>query len=339
MKKEEFDMSDDLKFFSEDLFQLLPMNHIKKIFKRFESFDGETPKTLLAQMNSQTLELKELSEEEQTVLQNNFLKAVCSPDFALAMKTGIADNIKFLETILAKDVRSSHLLKLIDEADKKIKFASISLFWSHLQLEKNFILYCKSINLLEKVKTTRKEKRANHLAELIREISEPLYKNYLETVWRLSYLAESKMFPLKAPDFGELVNQSENRLKDFPNLVSNEMRLFRNSFTHKYFDYNLEDDSFVVWDRKIPKMKKTADEIVKVVSEVTFLCVETFPLVAQYYLMRNLFLNSGLLDAYLQKMPALTSENPLEVSKANKELSDIGQSLFEPMKDFFQRHQ
>ncbi|MGI8788873.1 MAG: hypothetical protein ACR2HG_14060 [Pyrinomonadaceae bacterium] len=170
------------------------------------------------------------------------------------------------------------MLKLINKAGEKVEFISLSLLKRHLELEQNFVLYCKPINLLEKVKINGKEKRANLVVELIREISEPLYRNYLETVWRLSYIAESEMFPLKTLDFGELVNQSANRLKEFPNLVSNEMRLLRNSFTHKNFDYNLQDDSFIIWDKNSPKTKISADEVVKIANDVTLICVEIFPL-------------------------------------------------------------
>ena len=339
MKKGTSEKSNDLKSFGEEFFQLLPMNHINKIFRRFESFDGETPKTLLAQVNSETLKLKQLPDKEQTILQDKFLKAVRNPEFASAMKIGIEENIRFIKTLLKKDSRHSLLLKLINKAEEKIEFVSLPLLKSHLELEQNFILYCKPINLLEKVKTNSKEKRANLIVELIREISEPLYKNYLETVWRLSYVAESEMFPLKALDFGELVSQSANRLKEFPNLVLDEMRLLRNSFTHKNYDYNLQDDSFVVWDKNTPRTKKTADEIVKIASEATFMCVETFPLVAQLYLMRNFFLNSGLLETYFQKMPALTSGNPSEISSAEKELSAFAELIIEPMKEFYQKHQ
>lgn len=339
MKKESSEKSNDLKNFSEEIFQLLPMNHINKIFRRFESFDGETPKTLLAQINSETLKLKELPDKEQTILQDNFLKAIRSPEFASAMKNGVEENIKFIKSLLKNDSRHSLLLKLINKADEKVEFVSFSLLKRNLELEQNFVLYCKPINLLEKVKINSKEKRANLVVELIREISEPLYKNYLETVWKLSYIAESEMFPLKTLDFGELVNQSANRLKEFPHLVSNEMWLLRNSFTHKNFDYNLQDDSFIVWDKSKPKTKISADEVVKIAKEVTLMCVEIFPLVSQLYLMRNFFLNSGLLETYFQKMPALTSGNPSEIAKAEKELSAFAELIIKPMKEFYQKHQ
>ncbi|MGI8788874.1 MAG: hypothetical protein ACR2HG_14065 [Pyrinomonadaceae bacterium] len=105
MKKESSEKSNDLKNFSEEIFQLLLMNHINKIFRRFESFDGETPKTLLAQINSETLKLKELPDKEQTILQDNFLKAIRSPEFASAMKNGVEENIKFIKSLLKNDSR------------------------------------------------------------------------------------------------------------------------------------------------------------------------------------------------------------------------------------------
>ena len=65
-----------------------------------------------------------------------------------------------------------------------------------------------------------------------------------------------------------------------------------------------------------PPVKITADEIVKIANDITLMCVETFPLVAQLYLIRNFYINSGFLDLQLEKRSALTSENPEEVLEA-----------------------
>lgn len=141
------------------------------------------------------------------------------------------------------------------------------------------------------------------------------------------------------PTFGELVNQSANRLKDFPSLVESEMKVLRNSFVHKNFEYFLQYDSFVIWDKNTPKIQKTADEIVEIVNNVTSMCVDTFPLVAHLYLLRNFYLDSGLLEMQFKNIPALTSGDALESSKAEEEISAFVKLLTEPMVKFFQTHQ
>jgi len=232
-------------------------------------------------------------------------------------------------------------MNLINKADENIEYVSLPFIIPFLDSERNFILFCKPIKLLEEINNSNGERRKNFVVELFREIPQPLYHNYLQVVWALSYLAESKMIPkeTKQKKFGSLVYDSATRLKDFPGLVESKMKLLRNSFAHRNFEYNLGDDSFVVWDDNIPKEKMTADEIIKIAKDVTIMCIETFPFTAQLYFLRNFYLNSGLLDISLEKIPALTSGNPLEISKAENELSDFGKLLTEPMRNFFQNNQ
>lgn len=326
--------------FGKEFIKILPINIFQKIFKQIENFDGETPETLISKIKNKSLNYSRLPEKKEKSLRDKFLNAVRSPEYSSMIKTDYKKNIKFLLSLLKKDSRYSLLMKLVNKADKKVDFISISCLMPFMNLEQNFVLSSKPMTLLEKVNDSKGEKRKYFLVELLREIPEPLYRNYLECIWKLSYLAESKMFPEKTPeDLGELVKQSANRLKNFPNLVDVNMKVLRNSFVHKNFEYNLKDDSFIVWDKNSPKTKMTADEIVKISNDATLMCVETFPLVAQLYLLRNFFLNSGFLDLQLEKMPILFSENQSEVSKAEIELSAFAQLMTEPMRNFFQSHQ
>ncbi len=339
MKKNKSKNFKEFDEFGKELITLLPMNHMQKLFKQLENFDGETPETLLTKIKNKPLSFPRISDEKQKSFQDKFLSTIRNPKYALLIKAQCEENIKFIKTDLKKDSRYSLLINLTNKADKNIELVSLPFLRPFMDFERNFILFCKPINLLEKINKSVGEKRKNFLVELFREIPEPLYKNYSETVWRLSYLAELKMFPKETPKFGELVNQSMNRLRDFPCLVEGKMKLLRNSFAHNNFEYNLEDDSFVVWDDNTPKTNIAADEILKIAKDVTFMCVETFPLFCQLYLMQNFLIDSGFLETYLENISALTSGNPLEVSKAEKELSDFGEILTEPMRNFFQKHQ
>jgi hypothetical protein len=325
--------------FSKEFINVLPMNNFQKIFKQIEGFDGETPETLLWKIKNKSSNFPQISDERQKSLQNKFRKAVYSPEYALQMKTKHEETVKFIKSHLKKDSRYSHLINLINKADKNVDFVSLSFLAPFAHPEQNFILLSKPVKLLEEINNNYGEKRKNFIVELFKEIPEPIYKNYLECIYKLSFVAESEKLPTEICDFGDLVVKSSHRLKDFSGLVASEIKLLRNSFAHNNFKYNLNDDSFIVWDKKTPTTKMSANEIVKIANEVTSMCVETFPLVAQLYLIRNFYLNSGFLDLLLEKMPALISENPEEVSKAEKELSDFGQLLTEPMQNFFQNNQ
>lgn len=326
--------------FSKELIKILPKNSFQKIFKQIENFDGETPETLLTKIKNTSINLPQISSEKQKSLQDNFKKAICSPEYTLQIKTSYNENSKFIKNLLEKDSRYTLLMNLINKADKNVEFVSLLILAPFSDLKRNFVVFCKPIKLLEEINNSAKEKRKNFLVELFREISEPLYYKYLEAVWRLSFLAENEIFPKETPkNFGNLVFQADHRLKKFPRLVEGKMKLLRNSFTHNNFEYNLENDSFMVWDDKISKSKMTADEIAKIANDVTNMCVETFPLVVYLYITRNFYVNSGFLDLQLKKMPALISENPTEVLKAENELSTFVELLTEPMRNFFQSHQ
>ncbi len=268
------------------------------------------------------------------------LKAIRSPEYASLIKAEYEKSVKHIKKYLEKDSRYSLLINLINKADKDVEFVSLPLLMPFLDTEKNFILFCKPLKLLEEINNSIGEKRKNSVVELFREIPEPHYYKYLEAIWRLSFLSERKIFPKDTPrDFGELVFQSANRLKDFSGLVIDDMKLLRNSFAHSNFKYNFDGDSYEIWDRNTQPIKMSADKIVKIANDATLMCVETFPLIAQLYFLSNFYLNSGLLDIYLQNIPALASGNALEISKAENEILAFGQLLTEPMRVFFQKHQ
>ncbi|MGC2236397.1 MAG: hypothetical protein WA584_09560 [Pyrinomonadaceae bacterium] len=331
--------ADEFEAFGKEFIQLLPVNQLQKMVRKIEAFDGETPKTLLSKIQNQPIKLKRVSDEEQKAFQDKLLKAIRNPAFSSEITNGIRESIRFIKESLRKDDRHSLLLKLVSKADEKVEFICLPFLKSFSDFEQNFILFSKPIKLLEEIKSSVLEKRANLVVELVREISEPLYRNYLEAIWRFSFFIEAEMCPKVTPTFGALVNQSANRLKDFPGLVEAEMKVLRNSFVHKNFEYFLQYDSFVIWDKTTPKVQKTADEIVKIVNNVTSMCVDTFPLVAHLYLLRNFYLDSGLLEMQFKNMPALTSGDALEISKAEEEISTFVKLLTEPMVKFFQTHQ
>jgi hypothetical protein len=280
MKKDKSKNHSDFEEFGKEFISLIPINNLQKTFRQLENFDGGTPETLLAKIKNKPLTLPKLSDEKQKSLQENFLKALRSPEYASLIKAGHKKIVKDIKDHLAKDLRYSQLINLINKADEKIEFVSLAFLMPFLDLERNFILFCKPIKILEEINNSNGEKRKNFIVDIFKEIPEPLYYIYLEVVWKLSYLAELKMFPKDTPKFGALANQSANRLKDFSGLVESRMKYLRNSFFHSNFKYNLNDDSFIVWDDNTPKTKMTADELVKIAKAVTLMCVETFPLVA-----------------------------------------------------------
>ena len=326
--------------FGKEFIGLLSTNQFQKIIRLIENFDGKLPETLLAKIQTNSLNPKKPSIEEQKSFQDKFLNLVRSPEYASQIKFGFEDCIKDIKKRLEKDSRYSQLLNLISEADKNVEFVSLPFLLPFLDSERNFLDFCKPIKLLEEINESSGEERQNSIVDIFKEIPEPLYFTYLQTIWGLSFLSKKKIIPKDIPkDFGDLVFQSANHLKDFSGLVIDEMKLLRNSFAHNNFKYNFDSDSYDIWDRNTQPIKMSASEIVKIANDATLMCVETFPLIAQLYFLRNFYLNSGLLDIYLQNIPALTSGNALEISKAENEISAFGQLLTEPMRVFFQKHQ
>ena len=340
MKKNMSKNSDELGKFDKEFSSLFSTNQFQKIIRQIENFDGELPETLLTKVKNKGANSSQISEEKQNLLQKSFFDAVNSAEFNLQIKTGFEQNISFIKDSLKKDSRFSQLLKLIKKADENVEFISLPLLFPFLNLEQNFLSFCKPLKFLEKINNSIEEKRKDSLIDLFREIPEKQYAMYLEVIWKLSFLAENKMFPKKKPKpFGNFVSQSAHRLKDYSGLVESKMGLLRNSFYHYNFKYNLAKDSFIIWDDNVPEIKITADKLAEIANDVTSICIVTFPLVAQLYFLRDFFLESGLLDIWLEKMPMIASENPLEISKAENELSTFGRLLTKPMRIFFQNHQ
>lgn len=340
MKKTMSKNSSEFDKFGKEFIGLLPMNQFQKVFRQIENFDGKTPETLLEKIKNKSMNFPRISEEKQNSLQTSLLNAIRNGEFGLQMKTGFEQSISFTKDNLKKDSRYSQLINLINKADENVEFISLPFLTPFLNLEQNFILFCKPLKLLKEINNSVGEERKNSLVDLFREIPEKQYAMYLEVIWKLSFLAENRMFSEEIPKpFGNFVCQATNRLKDYSGLVESKIGLLRNSFYHWNFEYNLGDDSFIIWDDNKPKTKITADELAEIANDVTSICADTFPLVAQLYFFRDFFLKSGLLDIYVEKIPALISENSSEVSKAEKELSDFGELLTEPMRNFFQQHQ
>lgn len=337
MKKKQLRNSHDFEKFGTKLILLLPMKELKKIFSKLEKLDGETPLTLLREITGQPIRTRKNFDVKPSDLQGEALELVRSKEFAVLVKSNTEENIKSLKENLKKDPRYSLLLKLINLADEKIGFVSFLFLKPFLDVEQNFIRFCKPHGLIKNINSSTGERRKNFLVELFKEISEPAYRDYLEVIWKLSFIAQTKIFSIPSPKFGELVNQAQRRLRDYPRLVIGEMKLLRNSFAHNSFEYNLEDDSFIVWDEKTPKTKLTADEITNIANEVTSMCIETFPSVAILYCLRNCFLESGLLECFLQQIPSLTSGIPSEIAKAEAKLLEFQLSLTKPPRDFFQK--
>lgn len=184
--------SDDFEAFGKEFVQLLPINQLQKVIRKIETFDGETPKTLLSKIQNQSLNLKKISDKEQRAFQDKFLKAIRNPALGSEITAGMRESIKFIKESLKKDARHSLLLKLISKADEKVEFICLPFLKPFSDLEQNFILFSKPVKLLEEIKSSILEKRANLVVELIRELSEPLYKNYLEAIWRFSFFTEAE---------------------------------------------------------------------------------------------------------------------------------------------------
>ncbi len=72
MKKKVSKNSNEFEEFGEELINSFPANNLKKLFKQFGDFDGQTPETLLAKIKSESLKPKKTSVEEQ-----NFFKLNC----------------------------------------------------------------------------------------------------------------------------------------------------------------------------------------------------------------------------------------------------------------------
>jgi hypothetical protein len=311
---------------------------LRRLNDRLEDFDVRQPKTFIADTkNDFEVLANKLQGREQRVLRLLW-RLFGKLAFKVAAKPMLFEAIAIAKKEAAVDSRYSLLLKLMHKADEAIPLISMVVSFRHGDPESSLPPQCAPLVYLQQAERESGEARATSVLDALRATSEFVYRPYLVTIWCLSYLKEREIPPTQVPDFGELVKQTYRRLEDFPGLVEPDAGWMRNSAVHYLPNYILEEDALVLEAKNVQPVKVRVDDLLELVQRMYRISAMTIHRVGQLYMFRDLFLNTGLFDIFVENIPHIYSGNKKRIAIAEQELMEYGKTLLEPLKEFFDSH-
>ncbi len=292
---------------------------LKEIIRKIENFDPSCPQTSLMEVENLFGSLRiNLHGREKLIIRaiRLFLRKL---DIKEVIISQLHEVIKNTKKEASKDRRYSLLLKLMREADKKFPYVSINVAMRHGDPREWIIPQCNPMPFLQQTEALKGEHRASAVLEAFRRSIEYLYVPYITTLWHLAYFREGKNLH-ERPDvmkisFGQLLEVSSEKLKDYPQLIEPNVGWMRNCITHEIPKYDIKTDSWEMKNSKSQIIKVKVDELLKLTENLYQISTSTIARVGQLYLFREFFLESGLLEVLADNLPTVI----LEADK-NKEI-------------------
>lgn len=334
---DDFDASDDT--FFRALFDLVPElpEALKALVGRVESFDGKSPQTLLHEIKADLSALESapsLTKPETAELVLSKLKATDVRTKAERATRAVA---RIAKRDAATDTRYSLLLKLMRTADERIPLISIIVSMRHGDPQAGLAPMCYAGNLLAQAESEVGEPRATAALRALVATAEYLYRPYLITIWQLSCFANDQL-PGTPPDFGDLVKAAHRRLSGYPGLVELDAGWMRNSAVHQTPEYDPADDTITMQDRNKAASKVKVDDLLAMVRRMYTISGNTITRVAQLYMFRDVFLETGLLDRLAVYISSYVLEGEGNAASAQKDVTDFAQALVAPLQAWFASH-
>ncbi|MGB7923308.1 MAG: hypothetical protein WCF57_08690 [Pyrinomonadaceae bacterium] len=311
----------------------LPMV-LRRTLRRIEYFDFKQPVTLVEKIKADFAGMPILAEvtgDTGMMLCRLFTEMISREEF----RKWYEENIGHLKREAATDCRYSELLRLMGEADARIPFVSVIVSFRHADPVERLSAQCSPVDLLQQAEGARGEGRATAVLRALVETLERVYRYYRITIWQLSFFRAGEMPNAQAPSTGNLVKEVVRRLPDYPNLVEPDAGWMRNSAVHNPREYVVSNDSLVLWDKNVPRTEIRVDDLLVMVQRMYSVSAVTMQRVAQLYLLRNLLLNTGLLDALLDSVHDLISGDHARTEIAEKQLEAKAFEIMAPMQKFF----
>lgn len=310
---------------------------LRRTFRRIEHFDFRRPTTLIEKIKTDFERMPlsgEVTNDTAMMLCRLLTETISRGEF----RNWYEGNIANLKREAATDSRYSELLRLMAEADARIPRVSVVVSLRHADPVERLGAQCSPVDLLQQAERTQGEERATAVLRALVETLERVYRHYLVTVWQLSFFRGGEMPNAEPPPTGNLVKEVMRRLPDYPNLVEPDAGWMRNSAVHNPREYVVTNDSLVMWDKNVPRTEIRAADLLEMVRRMYSVSAVTMQRVAQLYLLRNLMLHTGLLDALLGGIPDLVSGDAARAEMAEKQLDNKLSEITEPMRMFFASH-
>jgi hypothetical protein len=305
---------------------------------RIEHFDYRQPKTFIAATKNDFDVFANTLQGRDQRITRLLWRLFGRLAFRRLAKPMLTELIAITKQEASKDPRYSLLLKLMHKADEAIPLISMIVSLRHGDPESALPPQCAPMVYLQQAEHESGEARAASVLDALRATAEFVYKPYLVTIWCLSYFKESEVSPTQVPDFGELVKQAHRRLIDFPGLVEPDAGWMRNAAVHYLPNYILEEDSLLLEAKNVQPAKVRVDDLLALVQRMYHISATTIHRVGQLYMFRDLYLNTGLFDVFVENFPHISSGNDKRIAIAERELTEYAENLIEPLKDFFDSH-
>ncbi|MCA1567919.1 MAG: hypothetical protein LC803_20180 [Acidobacteria bacterium] len=311
---------------------------VDRIFDKVEQFDFRQPTTFIAEMKADMRSCApQLGGRERRIL-SRLWKLLRLLPLERVVRWRMNEVIRITKSEAAKDARYSLLLKLMSEADAKVPLVSIIVSLRHADPEATLGPLCAPYDMLEQAERERGEARATAVLRALADTAEALYKPYLITLWALSYLKEGEVPPEQVPSFGNLVKDTHRRLANYPGLVEPDAGWMRNSAVHNPRKYLLVTDALEMWDKNVAHKAVPVDELYAMVKRMYLISGMTVQRVGQLYMFRNVFAESGLLDAFVEFLPHLFTLDEQKVLTAEARFFDRAHDVIRPLEEFFNAH-
>lgn len=227
----------------------------------------------------------------------------------------------------------SLLLKLINKADEQAPLISLGALFTAADPTNTLRPQCEPLDLIEQAESSRGEARAKAAVRAYLEVAEWLYKPYLHRLWLLSCVVTNDW--RKRPEhFGNLVVQLSQKLPDYPGLIEIDAGWRRNAAAHGHWEYAAAEDALVMWDKNRPPSKVPVEDLMAQIHSMYRISGPTLAWVAQLYLFRNVMWNTGLIDAFIVRIPRLLSSDEASRAAAEQELVKKLLKAMEPLENY-----
>ncbi|MDQ2938682.1 MAG: hypothetical protein M3R67_14450, partial [Acidobacteriota bacterium] len=117
-----------------------------------------------------------------------------------------------------------------------------------------------------------------------------------------------------------------------PGLVDGEAGWRRNAAAHGHWKYEPNGDFLIMWDDKVPPSTIPVKDLIDRVNDMYQISGPTLERVAQLYLFRNVFEQTGLIEVFVASFPRILSLDQAEVAKAEREIFAKAETAFGPLK-------
>jgi hypothetical protein len=307
--------------------------HLLKVFRQIERFDGRNAATIVSRMEATAAGYKPKLTGLDAAVVEEILQLLRHPDLGPEIRAELRDVIRFLKREAFQDERASLLLKLIRGADARVPFISMLFLRDHIHPIETLRPQCEPSDLIMEAESGTGESRARAVIRAYRETAEWLYYPYLRTLWTLTLLAKDERQPEPRTD-GQRVIQLAQKLKDYPGLVDEDAGWRRNAAAHGHWEYQRNDDSIIMWDERHPRSTISVDELYAKLLAMYRIAGPTIARVGQLYLMRNVFIDTGLVDAFIDNIPRFLSTDEAERKAAELEVTEKANKVFGPLQSF-----